>query len=85
MKIARVLLHSGRARGAVLKFLSPAAKLALALVISLAVYWLLVFGLRWAGYDGAYDQTIGTWVAVGVLVFALYERVMSYKGPNGWE
>ena len=87
MKIAPVvgvLLHSRRARGTVLKFLSPAAKFALALVATLLLYWLLVFGLRWAGYD-AYDHTISTWLAVGILVFALYQRVMSYKGPHGWE
>ena len=72
MKIARVLLHSGRARGAVLAFLAPAAKLALALVVSLAVYELVIFGLRWAGYDGA---TIDNVVLIALLVIVLCQRI----------
>ena len=57
MKIAPtvgVLLHSPRASGALLNFLSPAAKLALPLVAGLVV-WLVAYGLQRAGYGRAVE------------------------------
>ena len=74
MKIAPtvgVLLHSRRARGAVLTFLWPAVRgLVLALVVGLVVY-----GLDWAGYDRTV-QTISTTCLTAFVVYQLYEYAM---------
>ena len=45
---------------------------------------LVAYGLQRAGYGRAVE-VLGTVSLVAFVVYQLYERIWSYKGPHGWE